>query len=67
MMWKVETESKNARSLEGRIFPTRDAALAALLTVPSLDDMDFRIAEDGAGRASIKLLPARQEKREGAS
>jgi hypothetical protein len=56
MKWKLETESKNARSLEGRIFPTRDAALAALLMVPSLDDLDFQIIQDGAGRASIKLM-----------
>ena len=56
MTSKVGTEFTNNRSLEGRIFPTRDAALAALLAVPGLDDMDFRIAEDGAGRASIKLI-----------
>lgn len=46
----------SAQAVEGRIFPTLESARAALASIPKPDATDFRIAQDGAGRARIKLV-----------
>jgi hypothetical protein len=63
LMWNIAPEFKAlisdaALSVEGRIFPTLETARAALAAVPKVDGVDFRIAQDGAGRASIEPIIA---------
>jgi hypothetical protein len=56
MMWKTAAEFNKTQMLNRRIFATREAAREVLLAVPKLDRVDFRIAQDGIGRASIELI-----------
>lgn len=60
VMRTATTGFKKAHRFEGRIFPTREAARAALRLVRKPDGGEFRIVQDGAGRASIELIAANQ-------
>jgi hypothetical protein len=60
VMRTAATGFKKAHRFEGRIFPTREAARAALRLVRKPDGAEFRIVQDGAGRASIELITANQ-------
>ena len=47
---------KHVQGFENRIFATKHAAKAALAAMPTPEGLKFRIAEDGIGRATVRLV-----------